>query len=213
MTDDFLATGHVLHLHAGLTPVVLNVQGKAVPLLELDTRLSFARKAARLSELAGGDPEKVYVYGKRVLTALEFDVFANCLLRPFFGEERNGPAISEGRTCILVCAPGRSPVFVDTQGSDYARYVAQIPGAVLLHALENSGTGVGTNPGAGSVWHALAPAQRLSLEGIAQKTLRLQTLDAHNSDRLDFHEVHVHAVREALAQAWYAGAAQGGLAP
>ena len=208
MTDDFLSTGHVLQLHARLTPVVLNVQGNATPLLELDIHLPFARKAAKLSELCSEYPEKVHVYGRRVLTALEFDLFANRLMLPFFGEERNGPAIAEGRACILVCAPDRSPVFVDTQGSDYARYVAVLPGAMRLREAGDFGTG--TSTGIGSGWQALSPAQRLSLEGIAQQTLRMETLELRNSDRLDFSEVSVQGVREALAQAWFAGVAQGG---
>ena len=213
MTDDFLSTGHVLHLHARLTPVVLNVQGNATPLLEIDTHLSFARKAAKLSELCSEYPEKVHVYGRRGLTAFEFDLFANHLMRPFFGEERNGPLIAEGRACILVCAPDRSPVFVDTQGSDYARYVAVLPGAMRLWEAGDFGTGTGTNTGTGPGWQALSPAQRLSLEGIAQQTLRMETLELRNSDRLDFAEVSVQGVREALAQAWFAGVAQGDLPP
>ena len=41
----------------------------------------------------------------------------------------------------------------------------------------------------------------------------METLELRNSDRLDFAEVSVQGVREALAQAWFAGVAQGDLPP
>lgn len=40
---------------------------------------------------------------------------------------------------------------------------------------------------------------------IARRLLRLPTLDARNSDRLDFHELSVGQVRQALEAAWDAG--------
>jgi hypothetical protein len=40
---------------------------------------------------------------------------------------------------------------------------------------------------------------------IARRLLGLPTLDARNSDRLDFHELSVGQIREALQAAWDAG--------
>lgn len=41
---------------------------------------------------------------------------------------------------------------------------------------------------------------------IAQKHLRIETLETRNSDRLDFHDVAVWSIRDALEAAFKAGA-------
>ena len=45
---------------------------------------------------------------------------------------------------------------------------------------------------------------------IARRLLRLETLEARNADRLDFHEVAVWEVKAALLEAFRAGTAQAG---
>ena len=45
----------------------------------------------------------------------------------------------------------------------------------------------------------------LSLELIAKQTLNLPTLEARNSDRLDFREHSVGSIKQALEQAYEAG--------
>jgi len=45
------------------------------------------------------------------------------------------------------------------------------------------------------------------LASIAKRTLEIPTLDARNSDRLDFHEVSVWALLKALRLAYRAGQA------
>ena len=47
------------------------------------------------------------------------------------------------------------------------------------------------------------------LTQIAQRHLGIQTLETRNSDSLDFHDVAVWSLREALAAAYKAGAEQG----
>jgi hypothetical protein len=47
------------------------------------------------------------------------------------------------------------------------------------------------------------------LTQIAQTHLGVQTLETRNSDSLDFHDVAVWSLREALAAAYKAGAEQG----
>lgn len=47
------------------------------------------------------------------------------------------------------------------------------------------------------------------LTQIAQTHLGIQTLETRNSDSLDFHDVAVWSLREALAAAYKAGAEQG----
>jgi hypothetical protein len=46
------------------------------------------------------------------------------------------------------------------------------------------------------------------LAAIARKHLSVPTLDARSSDRLDFHECSVWALREALTAAYQAGATE-----
>ncbi|MFZ3017293.1 MAG: hypothetical protein WA056_02400 [Gallionella sp.] len=47
------------------------------------------------------------------------------------------------------------------------------------------------------------------LASIAQKHLRIETLEVQNSDRLDFHDVGVASLKEALHAAFDAGVAVG----
>ena len=53
---------------------------------------------------------------------------------------------------------------------------------------------------------AKAPSEALLLE-IAAKHFHIETLEARNSDRLDFHDVAVWSIRAALEAAFAAGQA------
>jgi uncharacterized membrane protein len=53
----------------------------------------------------------------------------------------------------------------------------------------------------------LPPAANRQLAEIAATLLSIETLDTRHSDRLDFHDVAVWAIRAALEAAWLAGAA------
>lgn len=57
---------------------------------------------------------------------------------------------------------------------------------------------------------AVVLAMREAVERIAREVLQIQTLEAQNSDRLDFHEVSVWSVRDALGEAFIAGRSAGG---
>ena len=46
---------------------------------------------------------------------------------------------------------------------------------------------------------------KTAIETIARKTLGLETLESRNCDELDFHELSVWALREALEAAYRAG--------
>lgn len=49
------------------------------------------------------------------------------------------------------------------------------------------------------------PALQETLERIARETLNIETLKARNSDSLDFHEVAVWRLKDALEAAYQAG--------
>lgn len=53
---------------------------------------------------------------------------------------------------------------------------------------------------------AKVPSETLLLE-IAAKHFHIETLETRNSDRLDFHDVAVWSIRDALAAAFAAGQA------
>ncbi|MFU8777931.1 MAG: DUF6900 domain-containing protein [Roseovarius sp.] len=55
----------------------------------------------------------------------------------------------------------------------------------------------------------LTPQQDAQLLGIAQRRFHLETLETRNSDRLDFHDVAVWALRAALEEAFDAGRSTG----
>ncbi|WP_322895761.1 MULTISPECIES: DUF6900 domain-containing protein [unclassified Yoonia] len=52
---------------------------------------------------------------------------------------------------------------------------------------------------------AKAPSEALLLEIAAKHFHTIETLETRNSDRLDFHDVAVWAIRAALAEAFEAG--------
>lgn len=47
------------------------------------------------------------------------------------------------------------------------------------------------------------------IEKIARRDLGMETLKTRNSDRLDFHDLHVGAIKRALDNAFIAGMTQG----
>jgi hypothetical protein len=52
---------------------------------------------------------------------------------------------------------------------------------------------------------AKAPSDALLLEIVTKHFHSIETLETRNSDRLDFHDVAVWAIRAALAEAYAAG--------
>lgn len=128
MTYDVCVTADEISLRIPLERVSVFVGGVSRPLQKLPMRLGFARKAANLSELAGGQPEAVYVFARVDMAAIGFDSFARNLCRDTDWLEGLCLAlpIADARACVMVVAPGRPILFVDTQGTSYARYVARL---------------------------------------------------------------------------------------
>lgn len=54
---------------------------------------------------------------------------------------------------------------------------------------------------------AEATARAATLESIAQRVLRIETLEKRWADHLDFHDCSVHSLKEALEAAFDAGMA------
>lgn len=93
---------------------------------ELSVSLHFARKPCDLSELGGGTPSKVLVTETHEMSATEFDEFAANLLRSRTWLKGKGGTTREGTLCVEVYAPGRPYLYINSEGSDYARYVARL---------------------------------------------------------------------------------------
>lgn len=108
------------------TPRALQFGGTAIEVEELSVRLPFARKPADLGEVGGQGQTKIYITETRELTSTEFDAFARSLLVSRDWLRGKGGSTGDGYLCVEVTAPGRPYLYVNPEGSDYARYVARL---------------------------------------------------------------------------------------
>ena len=108
------------------TPRTLTINGQAVTVEELGVRLPFARKPVDLDEVGGHGQIKVFVTETRVMTPAEFDAFARSLMASRDWLAGKGGGLEGGYLCVEVMAPGRPYLYVNPEGSDYARYVARL---------------------------------------------------------------------------------------
>ncbi len=104
----------------------LTINGQAVTVEELGVRLPFARKPVDLDEVGGHGQIKVFVTETRMMTPAEFDVFARSLMASRDWLAGKGGGVEGGYLCVEVTAPGRPYLYINPEGSDYARYVARL---------------------------------------------------------------------------------------
>lgn len=203
-----------------IKPLVLDQGGLPAEIAQLPCRLTFVRKPVNLDEViykgerSIGDLAAVHALGMVVLTSEQFDEFAGTLLatREWLGkvwEDCWRRAIAhrahevDARLCVLVTAEGRPVVAIDTQGATYARYAAVVPSVVYApQALTEE---AGPLPPMEATWDDATASMRQVLAGIARRHLGMETLDTRQSDRLDFREVSVWGVRDALLFAYSLG--------
>jgi hypothetical protein len=107
-------------------PRVIEHAGTCIQVEELDVTLAFARKPARLSEVGGAGPTKVFVTETKELCAEEFDALAARLLASCDWLRGKGGSAAGGNLCVEVVAPDRPRLYINPEGSDYARYVARL---------------------------------------------------------------------------------------
>lgn len=108
------------------TPRTIPFGNTTLQVEQLSVRLPFARKPFDLSELGGGSPEKVLVTETRMMNTTEFDEFAANLMRSRDWLDGKGGTTRDGALCVEVCAPGRPYLYINPEGSNYARYCARI---------------------------------------------------------------------------------------
>lgn len=115
-------------LNIMLEPLTFEVQGQSLTLKKLPMPLCFSRKPSRLCDVTGGELCEVYVFKRIDMDPREFDHFSQHLshdmdwLRGAFC----ALAVADARACLMVVATRRPILFIDTQGSCYARYVARL---------------------------------------------------------------------------------------
>lgn len=117
-----------LWLRLDFKPVTFMINGQAVTMYELGTTLPFARKPANLADFACGAPQRVFVHARRALTQVQFDSFSNrlCAATDWLAGTAIPVPVHSAHACVMVSAPERPVLFVDTQGYGYARYVARL---------------------------------------------------------------------------------------
>ncbi|WP_197339941.1 hypothetical protein [Ralstonia solanacearum] len=108
------------------TPRTLVIGNAVIQTEKLDQPLPFARKPADLGEVRSKEYAEVYVTETKHLTPAEFDEFASGLLVSRDWLRGKGGGMLDRYLCIEVTAPGRPTLYVNPEGSDYARYVARV---------------------------------------------------------------------------------------
>jgi hypothetical protein len=225
---ELIAVPDALGLSLPIRPINLEHAGQQVRLMHLARPLVFARKPSNMSVAASitdgarsvdqADAQDVLAFGLAVLPVALFDRFASTLLehRDWLGkfwEDGWRFALAhqahelDGRLCVLVTAEDRPILAVDTQGSTYARYVAVLPN--VLYSPPAAAEEPGPIPPELAKWAETTPALRQVLASIASRYLSMPTLESRRSDRLDFAEVSVWSVRDALLYAYTLGVSDG----
>ena len=108
------------------TPRTVQHADQTLQVEELSLRLPFYRKPADRGDLVGSGQRKVYITETKVLTPAEFDIFARSFLVSHDWLSGKGGSTSDGYLCVEVTAPGRPILYVNPEGTDYARHVARL---------------------------------------------------------------------------------------
>lgn len=128
MTYFVQASQDAITMRLALEQVTFKLKGQDVVMQKLPMSLPFSRKAINLRDMSGGEMSTVYVFKRIDMDPLGFDDFARNLCRDteWLKGQCHALPIADARACVMVVAIGRPILFVDTQGSDYARYVARL---------------------------------------------------------------------------------------
>lgn len=107
-------------------PRTLTFGAAVLEVEELGVRLPFARKPVTLSEVGGYGQIRIYITETHSLTPDEFDALTRNLLVSRDWLRGKGGSVGDGYLCVEVTAPGRPYLYINPEGSDYARYVARL---------------------------------------------------------------------------------------
>ena len=112
-------------------PRTIQIGSETVQAHELSVSLPFTRKPMRLDEVSQLRQEDervpVFILETKELSTAEYDAFAGSLLESSdWLSGKGGCVLGDGYLCVEVVARGRPPLYVNPEGSDYARYVARL---------------------------------------------------------------------------------------
>ncbi|MCW7542092.1 hypothetical protein OOT46_30310 [Aquabacterium sp. A7-Y] len=113
-------------IHIARTPRTVWINGERVTVTELGPALAFSRKPARLADVGGGELQRVYITVTHEMTTGEFDDFVGDLGRSREWMTGEGGSVGDAFLCLEIVAPDRPALYVNPEGSSYARYVARL---------------------------------------------------------------------------------------
>ena len=119
-------TNTTMSINIERTPRTLELPSGAIEVIELGVQLPFARKPADLNEVGGYGQQKVFIIETREMSPTEFDGFAATLYKSRDWLKGKGGGAYGGYLCVEISAPGRPYLYINPEGSDYARYVARL---------------------------------------------------------------------------------------
>ena len=119
-------TNTTMTINIERTPRTLELPSGAIEVIELGVQLPFARKPADLNEVGGYGQQKVFIIETREMSPAEFDGFAATLYKSRDWLKGKGGGAYGGYLCVEISAPGRPYLYINPEGSDYARYVARL---------------------------------------------------------------------------------------
>lgn len=125
MIDDANPKDNTMSTTIKRTPRTLVIGNAVIQTEKLAHPRPFARKPADLGEVRSKEYAEVYVTETKHLTPAEFDEFASSLPVSRDWLRGKGGGMFDCYLCIEVTAPGRPTLYVNPEGSDYARYVAR----------------------------------------------------------------------------------------
>jgi hypothetical protein len=108
------------------TPRTVDFGGSPITVEELSIRLPFGRKSVNLNDLCASGNYRVFVSETQTLTPEEFDSLGRTLLKSRDWLRGKGGSTDDGMLCVEVTAPGRPYLYINPEGTDYGRYVAQL---------------------------------------------------------------------------------------
>jgi hypothetical protein len=103
--------------------------GSSVNVEELSVQLPIVRDLAYLgdvSEVSCRATTTIYITHTVKLSCEEFNEFCSNLRKPRDWLRGHGGRVNDGDLCVEVCSTGNLYLYVNPQGSDYARYLAQL---------------------------------------------------------------------------------------
>lgn len=128
MSYQISVTDKALVLSLELEKVSFEIEGHTIEMHKLPHPVAFTCKPMNLDEVGGGSLSTAYVFKRIHMDSMGYDYFVNgfCRSTPWLTGQAISLPLKKARACIMVVSQCRPVLLVDTQGYDYARYVARV---------------------------------------------------------------------------------------